>query len=70
MMPEAEGGMPMMRMVMGQEGIRMMAEHIEGRLAFLKTELRITNEQLHLWNTPSRKLCGITRRRCRPCRTR
>jgi hypothetical protein len=35
MMPEAEGGMPMMRMMMGQSGMSMMAKHIEGRLAFL-----------------------------------
>jgi len=37
-MPTAEGG------------IRMTAEHIEGRLAFLKTELKITDAQLPLWN--------------------
>jgi hypothetical protein len=43
MMPEAEGGMPMM---MGQGGMPMMAKHIEGRLAFLKTELKITDAQL------------------------
>jgi hypothetical protein len=50
MISEAEGGMPMMRMMMSQDGIRMMAEHIEGRLAFLKTELKITDAQLPLWN--------------------
>jgi hypothetical protein len=50
MMPEAEGGMPMMRMMMGQGGLPMMAKHIEGRLAFLKTELNITAAQLPLWN--------------------
>ena len=50
MMPEAEGGMPMMRTMMGQGGMPMMAEHIEGRLAFLKTELKITDAQLPLWN--------------------
>jgi LTXXQ motif family protein len=50
MMPEAEGGMPIMRMMMGQGGMPMRAEHIEGRLAFLKTELKITDEQLPLWN--------------------
>src|SRR5499427_3757010 len=50
MMPEAEGGMPMMRMMMGQGGMLMMAKHIEGRLAFLKTELKITDAQLPLWN--------------------
>jgi hypothetical protein len=38
MMPAAEGG------------IRMTAEHIEGRLAFLKAELKITDAQLPLWN--------------------
>src|SRR5215472_4449437 len=50
MMPEAEGGMPTMRMMMGQGGMPMMAKHIEGRLAFLKTELKITDAQLPLWN--------------------
>ena len=56
----AAGGMPMMgmmRMMMGQDGMRGMAmmatamsEHVEGRLAFLKTELKITNAQLPVWN--------------------
>ena len=50
MMPEAEGSMPMMRMMMGQGVMSMMAKHIEGRLAFLKTELKITDAQLPLWN--------------------
>jgi hypothetical protein len=50
MTPEAEGAMPMMRMMMGQNGIAMMAKHIEGHLAFLKTELKITDAQLPLWN--------------------
>ena len=49
MMPEAESGMPMLRM-MGQGGMPMMAKYIEGRLAFLKTELKITDAQLPLWN--------------------
>src|SRR6516165_5075729 len=53
------GGMPMrgmMRMMMGEDempGMRMMAAmagHVEGRLAFLKTELKITDAQLPLWN--------------------
>src|SRR5215471_12137060 len=47
------GGMPMMRMMTGQEGMGgtgMMAGHVEGRLAFLKTELKITDSQLSLWN--------------------
>ena len=53
------GGMPMrgmMRMMMGEDempGMRMMAAmagHVEGRLAFLKTELKITDAQLPLWD--------------------
>ena len=51
------GGMPgmagMMRMMMGQSGMGgmgMMTGHVEGRLAFLKTELKITDAQLPLWN--------------------
>src|SRR5262249_9533041 len=45
--------MGMMRMMMGREGMSMMgamARHVEGRLAFLKTELKITDAQLPLWN--------------------
>jgi hypothetical protein len=50
------GAMPMMgtmRMMMGEEGMggmAMMAGHVEGRVAFLKTELKITEGQLPLWN--------------------
>ena len=50
------GGMPMMRMMTGQDGIAgmgmmtAMAGHVEGRLAYLKTELKITDAQLPLWN--------------------
>jgi len=52
-----QGGIPMMRMMMDEEGMRGMPTmagvtgHVEGRLAFLKTELKITNAQLPLWNT-------------------
>ncbi len=49
--------MGMMRMMMGQDGMggmpmmaTAMSEHVEGRLAFLKTELKITDAQLPLWN--------------------
>jgi hypothetical protein len=45
--------MGMMRMMMGADGVggmSMMAGHVEGRLAFLKTELKITDAQLPLWN--------------------
>ena len=43
------GGMPMMGMMqmMGQHG---MSGHVEGRIAFLKTELKITDSQQPLWN--------------------
>jgi hypothetical protein len=55
------GSMPMMgmmRMMMGDQGMgmsgmrmmAMMAGHVEGRLAFLKTELKITDAQMPLWN--------------------
>src|SRR5690349_15695774 len=36
-----QGGMPMMG---------MMQRHVEGSIAFLKTELKITDAQLPLWN--------------------
>jgi LTXXQ motif family protein len=48
--------MGMMRMMMGQEGMSGMpmmagmAGHVEGRLAFLKAELKITDALLPLWN--------------------
>ncbi len=52
--------MPMMGtmgMMMGHGGMdhfammaTAMSEHVEGRLAFLKTELKITDAQLPLWN--------------------
>src|SRR5215469_16069256 len=47
-----DGDMSMMRMMMGRDGMSMgaMARHVEGRLAFLKTELKITDAQLPLWN--------------------
>ncbi len=56
MMPGG-GGMPMMGMMdmmmgqgaMGQMGA-MMARHVEGRIAFLKTELKITEAQQPPWN--------------------
>jgi hypothetical protein len=49
-MPRGSGNMPMMgmmQMMMGQNG---MAGHVEGRIAFLKTELKITDAQQPLWN--------------------
>jgi len=55
------GGTPMMgmmRMMMGQDGMfgmpttAAMAGHVEGQLAFLKTELKIT-DALERWPTRS-----------------
>jgi hypothetical protein len=49
-MPGGSGNMPMMgmmQMMMGQNG---MAGHVEGRIAFLKAELQITDAQQPLWN--------------------
>jgi len=49
--------MPMMRqMMMGQQGgmmggMGMPFEHVEGRIAFLRTELRITDSQMPQWNS-------------------
>jgi hypothetical protein len=40
--------MDMMQMMMGQND---MAGHVEGRIAFLKAELKITDAQQPLWNT-------------------
>src|ERR1041385_2268346 len=48
-MPGNAGNMPMpgmMQMMMGQNG---MAGHVEGRIAFLKTELKINDAQKPLW---------------------
>jgi hypothetical protein len=43
--------MPMMRQMMGQQGgMGMPFEHTEGRIAFLKTELKITDAQTPQWN--------------------
>lgn len=44
------GGMPGMMGSGGGMMMRMMQGHVEGRLAFLKTELKITDAQLPLWN--------------------
>ncbi|HEY0834053.1 MAG TPA: Spy/CpxP family protein refolding chaperone [Azospirillum sp.] len=46
------GMMPMMRqMMMGQQGaMGLPFEHVEGRIAFLKAELRITDAQAPQWN--------------------
>jgi len=48
--PGVSGCMPMMGMMQMMMGQNAMAGHIEGRIAFLKTELKITDEQQPLWN--------------------
>lgn len=43
---------PMMSDMMGRQGgMGMPFEHVEGRIAFLKTELKITDAQASRWNT-------------------
>ncbi|MDR3535066.1 MAG: Spy/CpxP family protein refolding chaperone [Acetobacteraceae bacterium] len=56
-MPMMQGGMPQtMPMMQGMPPIGMpmggmpMARHVEGRIAFLKAELRITDAQAPAWN--------------------
>ena len=44
------GGGDMGSMMGGGMGMQMMARHIEGRIAFLKAELKITDAQLPQWN--------------------
>ena len=49
-MPEGSRSMPMtgmMQTMMGQNGV---AGHVEGRIAFLKAELKITDAQQPLWS--------------------
>lgn len=48
-MMDGRGMMSMMNM-MAMMGARHGVEHIEGRLAFIKTELKITDAQLPQWN--------------------
>ncbi len=47
-----EGMMPMMPMMgmMGMMRIMMAPEHVEGHIAFLRTEIQITDAQLPQWN--------------------
>ena len=60
-MTQGSGGMPMMGMMMGQGGMGgMMAGHVEGRIAFLRTELKITDAQQTLWNALADVMRGNT----------
>jgi hypothetical protein len=45
-----DGRMPMMMMGPGAAGPGVMAQHVEGRLAFLRAELGITEAQAPQWN--------------------
>jgi len=47
--------MGMMQMMMGQNG---MVGHLEGRIAFLKAELHITDAQQPLWNAVAEAIRG------------
>src|SRR6476659_5033803 len=50
--------MGMMQMMMGQNG---MAGHVEGRIAFLKAELKITDAQQPLWNSVAEAIRSNTK---------
>jgi hypothetical protein len=58
------GGMPMMGGPgrIGMMGMMGMAEHVEGRIAFLKTELKITEAQMPQWNAFADALRANARR--------
>ena len=56
---DADEMMPMMRSMMGMR-CGMMGDHIEGRLAFLKTELKITDAQMPQWNRFAEALRGAS----------
>ena len=49
-MPGGAGNMPMMGMMQMMTGQNGMVGHVEGRIAFLKAELKITDAQQPLWN--------------------
>ncbi len=63
-MMEWGGEMPMMRGggPMGRMGMMGMAEHIEGKIAFLKAELKITDAQMPQWNAFADALRAAARR--------
>jgi hypothetical protein len=62
-MMEWGGEMPMMRGgPIGRMGMMGMAEHIEGKIAFLKAELKITDAQMPQWNAFADALRAAARR--------
>ena len=50
MPPQMPGSMMGMMGQGGMMGMMSMADHVEGRIAFLKTELKITDSQMPQWN--------------------
>lgn len=62
MAPQMPGGMMGMMGQGGMMGMMAMADHLEGRIAFLKTELRITNAQMPQWNAFADALRANARR--------
>jgi len=61
-MPGQSGNMPMMGMMQMMMGENVMAGHVEGRIAFLKTELKITEAQSPQWNQFAEALRANARR--------
>ena len=64
-MPMTQGGSAAMMGDMAHNGMgRMMgmAQHVEGRIAFLRTELKITDGQLQQWNAFAEALRANARR--------
>jgi len=70
------GGMPMGREGMGHEGMMgpgmmmcHMGEHVEGRLAYLKTELKVTEAQMPQWNAFADAFRAIGQKVAQQCAT-
>ena len=53
-----DGGMPMMPMAMMRGGMGQPFEHVEGRIAFLKAEIGITEQQQSAWDAFATALRG------------
>jgi hypothetical protein len=68
-MPQgAMGGMPIMGMMGMMMAMMEMSGHIEGRIAFLKTELKITETQMPQWNAFVEALRGNAGRMSGACK--
>jgi hypothetical protein len=57
-----QGGMMGMMGQGGMMGMMAMADHVEGRISFLKTELKITDPQMPQWNAFADALRANARR--------